>query len=461
MAALRLVRLGYFGKVPSNGDFVSRNVDRSLRELVDGWMQQGMEESRRVLGDDWLQSFLTAPVWRFVIGSGGSVAFGIKIPSVDRIGRYFPFAILGELAEPALDASTLSRLDKMLDRLEPLLLSALDDDFDLDHFGYRLVDFQKRELAGKASANLLISEILPETEFRNLDEVLAGLDWNDASVWWTRGSTYRQAEIFSLHGLPAPTAFAGLLRDRNVFADLEKIWMEVRDLALTQSDNGQIELAGRHGGLQPYLICHPGNASGHNTSFGAIDPFRNSLIISDGRFATAFQAMVSRLVCRVLPGLWDYEAATLDEEELDKLASFLSAKTSSQKVNILPDFSFAALFQDGVFPGRVYLVCAGDYFCGRIRGAEMALLLSNDAMGDDGTVRRLLDGKCLVLPIDLLPDDRLLVANVAFRRPDLLAELGEVLVQVSAPSELAHAALELALLRGTRGNLAIGCMGGG
>lgn len=459
MKALRLVRLGYFGKVPSNGDFVSRNVDRNLRELVDNWMQRGLEESRRMLGNDWLQSFLTAPVWRFVIGTGGTIFFGIKIPSVDRIGRYFPFTILGELGQKELEAGVIAELDKMLDRLEPLLLSALDDDFDLDHFGYQLADFQKREMCGKAAASLLISEILPETGLKKVVEVLAGLDWKDASVWWTRGSAYRQPEVFGVHGLPAPTAFAGLLRDENVFADLERTWLEARDLALTQSDNGQIELVGGRTDPRSHIICHPGNFAGHNTSCGATDSLDSSLIISDGRFATTFQAMVSRMICKILPRLWDRETTSLDEEELVRLASFLSAKLQSQKVNILPDFSFAALFHDGTVPGRFHLVSAGDYFCGRFRGGEMVQLLKDDAAGDDGTVRRLIDGKCLIMRVDLTPGDRLLIANSPFLRPDLIMELTELATRIGDPPELAHAALELALLRSNRSSLAIACVG--
>jgi len=45
----------------------------------------------------WLEAYLTSPVWRFVLSPGicGDGAYGgVMVPSVDRVGRYFPLTIV-------------------------------------------------------------------------------------------------------------------------------------------------------------------------------------------------------------------------------------------------------------------------------------------------------------------------------------------------------------------------------
>ncbi len=83
---------GIFGKLPWLGDFVTRRLPHSFVEPWDDWLQRGMAATREALGDGWLDSFLTAPVWRFLLpaGSAGPAMAGVLMPSVDRVGRYFP-----------------------------------------------------------------------------------------------------------------------------------------------------------------------------------------------------------------------------------------------------------------------------------------------------------------------------------------------------------------------------------
>src|SRR6185436_4475037 len=82
---------GLYGKLPARGDFMSRRLDADFIAGWDEWLQRVMRESREALGERWLECFLSAPVWRFVLPAGmyskpGWV--GIMLPSVDRVGRY-------------------------------------------------------------------------------------------------------------------------------------------------------------------------------------------------------------------------------------------------------------------------------------------------------------------------------------------------------------------------------------
>src|SRR6185295_14232152 len=77
---------GLYGKLPARGDFLSRRLDAEFIAGWDEWLQRTMRDSRETLGERWLECFLSAPVWRFVLPAGmyskpGWV--GIMLPSVD------------------------------------------------------------------------------------------------------------------------------------------------------------------------------------------------------------------------------------------------------------------------------------------------------------------------------------------------------------------------------------------
>ena len=94
------VDVGFFGKLPSHGDFIERRVASAFREAWDEWLQRCMTQSQRELGSRWLDCYLTSPMWRFFLcdGVAGAASYaGILLPSVDRVGRYFPLTVVVEL----------------------------------------------------------------------------------------------------------------------------------------------------------------------------------------------------------------------------------------------------------------------------------------------------------------------------------------------------------------------------
>lgn len=101
---------GYFGKVASHGDFVRRGLAPAFVASWDGWLQACLQHSRESFGVDWLATYLYSPLWRFALGAdvcGGQAMAGVLMPSVDRVGRYFPLTLAapiggGEAPGPAL-----------------------------------------------------------------------------------------------------------------------------------------------------------------------------------------------------------------------------------------------------------------------------------------------------------------------------------------------------------------------
>ncbi|WP_286186468.1 type VI secretion system-associated protein TagF [Acidovorax cavernicola] len=94
---------GWFGKLPGMGDFAHRRLPESFRSVWDPWLQRGLARLRDRHAD-WTAHYLEAPVWCFALGEqvvGERAWIGVLMPSVDGVGRYFPFTLAVELDEDA------------------------------------------------------------------------------------------------------------------------------------------------------------------------------------------------------------------------------------------------------------------------------------------------------------------------------------------------------------------------
>lgn len=120
---------GLFGKLPSRGDFVVRRLDPACQMALDDWLQDCIGTSRRQLGDAWLGAYLNAPIWRFVLGAGVCGAppvAGVMMPSVDRVGRYFPLVLAAQLPGCGRPQDLVRTAAPWFDALDGLGLAALD-----------------------------------------------------------------------------------------------------------------------------------------------------------------------------------------------------------------------------------------------------------------------------------------------------------------------------------------------
>lgn len=224
--------VGFFGKLPALGDFVSRRLPRPFMEPWDQWLQASMRTSQDMHGEQWLSLFLVSPIWRFALSPGlcGPTAWaGILMPSVDRVGRYYPLTLAQEIqADQVTDVFCYG--SRWFSELEDAALSALSEAFDLEHFDQALLgirmpcaysepldaQFDREQTVTTAikPAYRFDLQDLGHTEhvFPNLARLLLNRFLPTYSFWATEGAQYGQASFLCCEGLPPIDAYADFLR---------------------------------------------------------------------------------------------------------------------------------------------------------------------------------------------------------------------------------------------------------
>lgn len=218
---------GFYGKFPELGDFVNRRIPRTFLDPWDEWLQGAIATSREQLGERWLELYLNAPIWCFVLSGGlcGELPWaGLFMPSVDRVGRYYPLTIATPLP---LDANPLQLSihgREWFDESTEVILTALDEqDFDMDNFDARVAALGDLEDVAKAGA--MSNQLGYGSAWRvSLDEaaqinlILPGLmhqlvlqRLGPYSLWWTSGSQYVEPSMLMTAAMPALHDFSALL----------------------------------------------------------------------------------------------------------------------------------------------------------------------------------------------------------------------------------------------------------
>lgn len=196
---------GYFGKVSTHGDFVSRRLPVHLVQAWDAWLQQCMQASQDRLGAAWLERYLTSPVWRFAIAPGviGPEGLGgVMMPSVDRVGRYFPLMVGTMGAPPLLD--WFHGQAAWYDAIEDLARDSLNPAFALERFDAApLPALAAAPTMGGATVRLPLNG--------DMTAAIASAALRGHSLWWTDGGPYVEASLLVCAGMPRPESFAGML----------------------------------------------------------------------------------------------------------------------------------------------------------------------------------------------------------------------------------------------------------
>lgn len=208
--------LGVYGKLPHYGDFIHRNLPSSFMNTWDNWLQTFVASSQEKIGENWLDIYLTSPIWRYVLSAGvidQNNWAGIVLPSVDQVGRYYPFSIAIPLPANINPCEFVASNTPWFEYIEELALQALDGQIDLE----QLVENSEHEKlmipmayskSGQPSeisslqVNLQFQEETPMNTYSHLLDSLLVQTVQSYSVWSTIGSENIAPCLFTSQGLP-------------------------------------------------------------------------------------------------------------------------------------------------------------------------------------------------------------------------------------------------------------------
>jgi type VI secretion system protein ImpM len=198
---------GWYGKLPSLGDFASRRLPDEFIHHWDEWLQLGLDQVRSSVhghGRD-------VALHRFWVGprvlSDASWA-GVLVPSVDRVGRRFPLTIAAPLEAHPLSLATALAARSWYAAIEGVARRCVDEKLSLGQFERELADAAAVPLPAQdaSRAAALAAELLSLPE-DGAD--MSSAETDAGSVWW-QGEAKERGQFLRVPALPLDEAFATL-----------------------------------------------------------------------------------------------------------------------------------------------------------------------------------------------------------------------------------------------------------
>lgn len=221
---------GYYGKIPSKGDFVSKGLPRNFTDPWHFWITEALASSKKQLGDTWREHYLTAPLYQYVLSKnlcGNQLWIGVVIPSIDRVGRTYPMTICRTVPSTANPFTLFDNYTSWFDRAEVLLLSCLDESFSLDELEISLSQlntddddkditvtlqqFTMHKHADTAWHLPFFSSEIQNRMYPTLLNSMLSTFFSSYSLWKTQGSEFITPSIVISEGLPTHEGVAAFI----------------------------------------------------------------------------------------------------------------------------------------------------------------------------------------------------------------------------------------------------------
>jgi len=231
----------------------------------------------------------------------------VLVPSVDRVGRYFPLSIVASLPAEVSCVGLLTAGDDWFGAAEAILIRVLDgriadvDEFDrvVNELGVPLAELRKH--AGDTLAlNATADVVLPLRDARELaprlvelaDSLLAQRRTVPQTYWLTQGSARVSPRFLAVTGLPPATQFAPMLNGE--FAPLEWQHIPLRTDSQPLSDTN---VATR---IPSSIRTERGHVRDTNEDTAIARPDLGMWAVADGMGGYADGAFASAAVCAAL-----------------------------------------------------------------------------------------------------------------------------------------------------------------
>jgi len=224
--------LGFYGKLPTYGDFIQKRLPQDFINPWHQWLQSGMLAAREREPENWLSYYLNCPAWCFVLSAdicGNQPVAGVTIPSVDKVGRYFNFTMASILPEETEPSSFANSQHQWLADIRGMALAILDDDMDQQSIE-ESINSQSLELSyspgsratfetGAEQARVIYSQ--PTDIAEQLPGLLHNMilrEHDRYGLWWHEGSSQVSAQTVVAADMPTPATYLDLMMDEDLLA---------------------------------------------------------------------------------------------------------------------------------------------------------------------------------------------------------------------------------------------------
>lgn len=379
--------IGFYGKLPIVGDFISRRLPNEFIRPWDKWLQSAMAASREALEHEWLNHYLTCPIWRFLLSAGvcgNQAVAGIMMPSVDRVGRYYPLtvAVLLEQAPP-LPFLFMSN-NVWFEQLEDVALTGLEGSVDVNGFDELIQRIPNFTLSDN------LNGLYKTTTLQQLDngavlnaEQLA--TFSAYSLWSNEGSEPSVPLLLASEGLPPIRRFAELLQGninhQSSLTDLLNHTEAVEELPSLSALLGDCETTFD---WQSFGMTDTGKRRKHNEDSLLNRPEANLWVVADGMGGHKAGDVASQLIVNTLNSvepvepLEDYMQVV--SHALQNVNTQLRQLANEQYSHQVVGSTVVALVCDKTHCGFLW---AGDSRLYRFRNQQLEQLTKDHCLGNE------------------------------------------------------------------------------
>lgn len=210
---------GLYGKLPGHGDFIQRELPANFVQAWDEWLQRAVHGSRELLGEPWLDYYLTSPIWRFVLSPGAlndQAWAGILVPSVDSVGRYFPLTMAVPVAAASNPFALQVTAERWYQQISDLAIEALQGALQADQLLERFPEFAHGPMASQVSIASGSHVAYSDgggiaSSYPDLLHQLYRDQFPSFSLWWCAGSNHLRPTTLVSPALPEPVLYCFML----------------------------------------------------------------------------------------------------------------------------------------------------------------------------------------------------------------------------------------------------------
>ncbi|TWD39708.1 type VI secretion system-associated protein TagF [Pantoea sp. SJZ147] len=187
---------GWYGKLPSSGDFVKRRFPDTLQRQWSNWFQVGLHHWQTSAEGENAPSraFLKAPVWNFVVPpmlGTQLIQMGCLTAARDSVGRHYPLCALRYFTPTEWMPSLLARTGDWYHQMGNTLLRAVQDGGTPEQFDQALLSIPLPQPQQDEESSDILAVIGSGEQDSTLSWHLPSQSFDpqfQTSFWWTNQS---------------------------------------------------------------------------------------------------------------------------------------------------------------------------------------------------------------------------------------------------------------------------------